>query len=332
MQALTDQGLSVLDCYDDELCFDGAKLNSEKLTKLDCSEFNRTDVSKFKSGIFSYSMLADWKKNSLIVKDIDSMEDAAIKIKPLIVEDDDYAFFDFPRGANTGTAIHQIFEYIFNGRLNIEDSISFEKGVINALQSFGVYGNDEKIQTKRVAAAIEMIKNVMNAQFNIGDDSFTLRDLNIRKCKTELEFYYSLFLGTHNVAPNSIKSMGGNIEFLSQLDLSGYMTGFIDLVFEHKGKFYVLDWKSNHLGHSFELYSDELLKEEMKHAKYDIQYVVYTYALNSYLKQRLGDEYSYDKHFGGVFYTFVRGMQAGKSNGIFFDKVEQDIIEWLNFR
>ncbi|MCV5341955.1 hypothetical protein OFC87_34040, partial [Escherichia coli] len=30
--------------------------------------------------------------------------------------------------------------------------------------------------------------------------------------------------------------------------VQGMLKGFIDLVFEHQGKYYVLDWKSNHLG------------------------------------------------------------------------------------
>ena len=334
MESLTNQGLSVevyeeLDDLPDN--YRDFELNQGEKGELDCAVFNRLDVSKLKSGIFSYSMLADWKKSALIVKDIDSQEDIE-ESKTVVVEEDDYSFFQFPRGANTGTAIHQVFEYIFNGKLSIENTQSFEAGVIKCLKAYGVYGNDEAIQLQRVAAAGEMIENVMNAKFQVGDDSFALKDLNINKCKTELEFFYSLLFGTHNRAPESIKAMGGNIEFLSQLDLTGYMTGFIDLVFEYKGKFYILDWKTNHLGNAFDLYVPDLLKGEMQHAKYDIQYVVYTYALNSYLKQRLGNEYSYDKHFGGVFYTFVRGMQAGKSNGIFFDKVEKDIIEWLNFR
>ena len=334
LESLTNQGLSVevyeeLDHSSDN--YRDFELNKELNDELDCAAFKRLDVSKLKSGIFSYSMLADWKKSALIVKDIDSQEDIE-ESKTVVVEEDDYSFFSFPRGANTGTAIHQVFEYIFNGKLSIENTQSFEAGVIKCLKAYGVYGNDEAIQLQRVASAGEMIENVMNAKFQVGDDSFTLKDLNINKCKTELEFFYSLLLGTHKKAPESIKAMGENIEFLSQLDLTGYMTGFIDLVFEYQGKFYILDWKSNHLGNSFDLYAPDLLKGEMQHAKYDIQYVVYTYALNSYLKQRLGDEYSYDKHFGGVFYTFVRGMQAGTANGIFFDKVEKDIIEWLNFR
>jgi exodeoxyribonuclease V beta subunit len=334
VQSLKDQGLSVEEYDDLENVSDNYRsfeLNQGEPCELKSAEFKRLDVSKLKSGIFSYSMLADWKKSALIVKDIDSQEDTQ-ESKTAVAAEDDYSFFYFPRGANTGTAIHQVFEYIFKGKLSMENSQSFEAGLINCLKAYGVYGNDEEVRLQRVAAALEMIENVMNAKFNVGDDSFMLKDLNINKCKTELEFFYSLFFGTHREAPQSIKAMGGNIEFLSQLDLSGYMTGFIDLVFEYKGKFYILDWKTNHLGNSFELYSPNVLKDEMQHAKYDIQYVVYTYALNSYLKQRLGDEYSYDKHFGGVFYTFVRGMQAGTTNGIFFDKVEKDIIEWLNFR
>ena len=88
----------------------------------------------------------------------------------------------------------------------------------------------------------------------------------------------------------------------------GMMKGFIDLVFEFEGKYYIADWKSNHLGNSYSDYSQERISGEMEKHNYFLQYYIYSAALNRYLKQRLGSSYSYEKHFGGVYYFFVRGM------------------------
>ena len=90
----------------------------------------------------------------------------------------------------------------------------------------------------------------------------------------------------------------------------GFINGSIDLAFEQGGKFYVLDWKSNHLGNSPKHYHSLALKEAVTHSFYFLQYHLYSLALHSFLKKRLAN-YDYDEHFGGVFYAFVRGFELG---------------------
>ena len=47
-----------------------------------------------------------------------------------------------------------------------------------------------------------------------------------------------------------LRRLGYEVPRLAFRDLDGYLKGFIDLVFEHDGRYYVLDWKSNHLGYA----------------------------------------------------------------------------------
>jgi len=96
------------------------------------------------------------------------------------------------------------------------------------------------------------------------------------------------------------------------------MKGFIDLVFECNGCFYIIDWKSNYLGARYESYDQPFLIEAMAEHFYFLQYHIYTVALDRYLKTRLPD-YDYDKHFGGVFYIFLRGLNSDydKQYGIY---------------
>jgi exodeoxyribonuclease V beta subunit len=90
--------------------------------------------------------------------------------------------------------------------------------------------------------------------------------------------------------------------------LRGYLRGFIDLVFEHAGRYYVLDWKSNHLGWSAHDYRADALQQAMTRSGYHLQALLYALALHRHLERRLPD-YHYDTHFGGIRYLFVRGVR-----------------------
>ena len=86
--------------------------------------------------------------------------------------------------------------------------------------------------------------------------------------------------------------------------LEGLMTGLVDLTYQHDGRWYVLDYKSNRLPR----YDADALDEAMHHSEYDLQALVYTLALHRWLRFRLGDAYDYDRDFGGHRYVFSRGI------------------------
>ena len=109
------------------------------------------------------------------------------------------------------------------------------------------------------------------------------------------------------------------------------LKGFIDLVFEQDGRFYLLDWKSNHLGYKLQDYHHEKLHEVMVREKYVLQYLIYTVALHHYLAQRIAD-YSYESHFGGLFYVFLRGVrpEKGSEYGIYYTRPAAGLIDRLS--
>jgi exodeoxyribonuclease V beta subunit len=106
----------------------------------------------------------------------------------------------------------------------------------------------------------------------------------------------------------------------------GYMNGAIDLTFKHGGKFYILDWKTTTCGKSLSDYTDAALKESMMDHHYILQYHIYAAALHLYLQARIAD-YSYDTHFGGAVYAYVRGINSESSNGFFFDRPPEALIK-----
>jgi exodeoxyribonuclease V beta subunit len=102
----------------------------------------------------------------------------------------------------------------------------------------------------------------------------------------------------------------------SELDgmLRGYMTGSLDLVFRHEGRFVLADYKTNKLGGPDETltswhYRPEALQAEMLDAHYPLQALLYTVALHRYLRWRMPG-YDPARHLGGVLYLFLRGMSA----------------------
>ena len=110
--------------------------------------------------------------------------------------------------------------------------------------------------------------------------------------------------------------------------LNGMLKGFIDLVFEHDGRFYVLDYKSNWLGASDEAYRVETMQAAVLAHRYELQYLFYLLALHRLLKVRLPD-YDYDRHVGGALYLFLRGSGA-PSRGVFAARPPRAVIEALD--
>jgi exodeoxyribonuclease V beta subunit len=111
---------------------------------------------------------------------------------------------------------------------------------------------------------------------------------------------------------------------LAPLALEGLLTGFLDLVFEQDGRYYVLDYKSNRL----DRYTPEALADAILQHRYDLQYTLYLVALHRLLKVRLPG-YDYDRHVGGAIYLFVRGI-GSPGNGIYRDCPPRALIEALD--
>jgi exodeoxyribonuclease V beta subunit len=114
--------------------------------------------------------------------------------------------------------------------------------------------------------------------------------------------------------------------------LSGMMHGFIDLIFEYQGKYYLCDYKSSHLGDSFQDYQFNALLDNVEKNYYDLQYLIYSLALHRYLKQTLVD-YDVNEHFGGVYYLYLRGMTTEpehKGAGVYYRKITEQEINNLD--
>jgi exodeoxyribonuclease V beta subunit len=110
--------------------------------------------------------------------------------------------------------------------------------------------------------------------------------------------------------------------------LNGMLKGFIDLVFEHEGRYYTLDYKSNWLGPGSADYTGAGMRERVLESRYDLQYVLYTLALHRLLKARLPG-YAYERHVGGTVTWFLRGLDS-PGRGVHFERPPASLIEALD--
>ena len=104
---------------------------------------------------------------------------------------------------------------------------------------------------------------------------------------------------------------------------------FADLIAEHQGRYWVIDWKSNHLGDRREAYDQAALTAAMEHHDYVLQYHLYVLAWHRHLRARLQD-YDYEEHFGGVCYAFLRGATPGQDQGMFYDRPPRALVDALD--
>jgi exodeoxyribonuclease V beta subunit len=110
--------------------------------------------------------------------------------------------------------------------------------------------------------------------------------------------------------------------------LNGLFKGYIDLVFEHQGRYWVLDYKSNWLGKDASAYSEVAMSRAILEHRYDLQYVFYVLALHRQLRARLPG-YDYDQHMGGAAYWFMRGVET-HSGGLWHTRPPRELIESLD--
>ena len=107
------------------------------------------------------------------------------------------------------------------------------------------------------------------------------------------------------------------------------MTGLVDLTFRHNDRYYIADYKSNYLGSTASHYGQQEIAESMTSHQYHLQYLIYTVAVHRLLAKKIAG-YDYDTHFGGVYYLFMRGMNANNSNGVFSTRPSRALIEQLD--
>lgn len=282
-------------------------------------------------GIASFSSLIAGKARDAELPDRDALwERRDEEAGPLPPPQRSRSFLEFPRGRRAGTALHELFESV---DFSLQPIDSARQLVREKLAQFGFEAGWQE-------PVLQMLRDVLSTPLDPGDDAFILSSLPGAQRLHEIEFSFPLDLLTSKrlraafAVHRSLEFPAMLPEALEQLDfvpVRGAMKGFIDLVFERDGRFYLADWKSNFLGRSLDAYGRLALRDVMMRELYVLQYHLYAVALDRYLAFRI-PEYQYRTHFGGVYYLFLRGMspQRGAEYGVFHDRPAEALVRELS--
>ncbi|UCQ10739.1 exodeoxyribonuclease V subunit beta [Edwardsiella tarda] len=225
----------------------------------------------------------------------------------------------FPRGAAPGTFLHSLLE-----ALDFTQPID-ELWLAERCQEQG-------LAPEWVPALAHWLTQILQAPLDA--QGLSLSQLAPTHCQPELQFYLPI---ARPLDPARLDEVIRRHDALSAQSpplafnaVDGMLKGFIDLVFCHRGRYYLLDYKSNWLGETGEAYSDAAMAAAMVSHRYDLQYQLYSLALHRYLRHRVAD-YDYQRHFGGVFYCFLRGMtRAVPGQGVFACRPSQALVTALD--
>ncbi|MHB0806981.1 exodeoxyribonuclease V subunit beta [Stutzerimonas nitrititolerans] len=230
----------------------------------------------------------------------------------------------FPRGPNPGTFLHGLLEMA--GRDGFAQVASDPAALREQIA--------RRCQRRGLDAWIEPLNSWLGSLLTTplkleGDARVSLAELAVYQ--PELEFWFE----TQRVDVRQIDALvqrhvlpGVPRPALLPDRLNGMFKGFIDLVFEHQGRYYVVDYKSNWLGEGDAAYTDEAMQATVASHRYDLQYVLYLLALHRQLQLRLPD-YDYERHVGGALYLFLRGSRA-PGQGIHRARPPRELIEALD--
>ena len=184
-----------------------------------------------------------------------------------------------------------------------------------------------------------MIDHVLSVPLSIENITTVLSSIRSVNRIHEMEFYFPI----KPISPNGLKKVFENYGGIDILDdfperlgklnfslIKGFMKGYIDMVFYDQDRFWLVDWKSNFLGNSIEDYGQDALRHTMRKEFYILQYHLYVLALVQHLQLRVPG-FCYEKHFGGVFYVFLRGVDPDKGPefGIYKDLPDKDLVDAL---
>ncbi|WP_287698664.1 exodeoxyribonuclease V subunit beta [Accumulibacter sp.] len=236
---------------------------------------------------------------------------------------------DFPRGAEAGTFLHELLEAsAAEGFANVAGDGSLRHELVT--RCCRTRGREQWI-----GLLADWLQGFLTRPWELpagqGAAAATLRLCALAAARAEMEFW----LPVHAVDLLRVDELvcrhtlaGAARPALQAGQLNGMLKGFIDLVLEHQGRYYVVDWKSNWLGPADAAYTPAALREAILHARYELQYVLYLVALHRLLRARLPD-YDYDRHVGAAVYVFLRGGNSA-CRGLHVERPPRQLIDELD--
>ncbi|ROL84940.1 exodeoxyribonuclease V subunit beta [Pseudomonas chlororaphis] len=228
----------------------------------------------------------------------------------------------FPRGPNPGTFLHGLLEWAGDEGFAV-DPVAIEDAIARRCNRRGWQG--------WIKTLSDWLRHLLQLPLPAGAGRPPVVFAQLSQYRVEMEFWFA----SHKVDVLKLDELvrqythqGVPRVTAEPVLLNGMFKGFIDLTFEHEGRYYVADYKSNWLGVDDAAYTEQAMEQSILDNRYDLQYVLYLLALHRQLRARLAD-YDYDRHMGGALYLFLRGTGSA-SRGVFFTRPPRELIERLD--
>jgi len=249
-------------------------------------------------------------------------------------------FRDFPHGATVGSMTHKLlencaghFDLFASGRQDDPANMEIIENRISAVLRESGFDPEDETMKRQLFDGVSRTLQVPLPKMPDGSGiGVPLSEIRQDRMVAEMEFFLdapdSLDLERilsilADAASEQARPLVGRESV--PLDRNGVLNGIIDLIFEHDGKYYIVDWKTNWLGDSDADYAPGRIRAAMGNAGYVLQSYLYAAALLRFLRQRGMD---YDA-FGGICYVFLRGLGRGTRNGIWYDIPPRECLERL---
>ena len=248
-------------------------------------------------------------------------EDSAPVNAPALQRTEDAPWHRFPRGSVPGNFLHEQLEWMGQEGFAIADDGQFAQRLGQRCERAG-WGH-------RQEDAIAWLRTVALTDLPPLGAPLAAIDTLL----PEMEFWFpSERLNTIALDALCARHLldGLTRPALPERELHGMLKGFADLVFEHEGRYWVLDYKSNSLGAGDAAYSRAAMAGAMAAHRYDIQGAVYMLALHRLLKSRLGDDYDPRTQLGGAVFLFLRGIANVHTRGCYLIEPKLDLLDGLD--
>jgi len=242
-------------------------------------------------------------------------------IAPAIARTEDAPWHRFPRGSVPGNFLHEQLEWMGQEGFASVDHEQFDARLARRIERAGWKNREEDAIAWLRAIAVTPLPAL----------GVALRDID--GALPEMEFWFP----SERLSSSRLDLLcrerlldGVARPALPGRFLHGMLKGYTDLVFEHEGRYWVLDYKSNALGAGDAAYHRQALAAGMAEHRYDIQGAIYMLALHRLLQSRLGDSYDPATQLGGAIFLFLRGIGNAQTRGCYVLEPDMALLDGLD--